>query len=204
MTIYIIDKHPLMRQSISNAIKQIEASKRIVEANDYLQLEMLISINGTPEAFIIDPTVDYASTTSLIKQLKKLYPLAMLMLFTEISDPKTKSACADAGADFYLEKTASIDTFSYYSHNLLHIENEVKIEQQELLTTEKHAKLSKRQKQLIHYINEGLNNNDIAEILQISPHTIKVHLWRLYKKFNIKSRTQLLKVAREQNHIKPL
>lgn len=57
-------------------------------------------------------------------------------------------------------------------------------------------KLSRRQKQLIPLLNQGLANNEISNILGISEHTVKVHLWRLYKKLNTQNRTETLYISR--------
>ena len=58
------------------------------------------------------------------------------------------------------------------------------------------TKLSKRQKQLILMLDRGLSNRDIATELNISEHTVKVHLWRLFRRLGVKSRTQTLHFAR--------
>ena len=57
-------------------------------------------------------------------------------------------------------------------------------------------KLSKRQKQLIVMLDRGLSNREIAEELGISEHTVKVHLWRLFRRLGVKSRTQTIHYAR--------
>ena len=59
-------------------------------------------------------------------------------------------------------------------------------------------KLSKRQKQLLVMLDKGQSNRDIAEELQISEHTVKVHLWRLFRRLNVKSRSQASHLARTQ------
>jgi DNA-binding NarL/FixJ family response regulator len=59
-------------------------------------------------------------------------------------------------------------------------------------------KLSKRQKQLLVMLDKGLSNRDIAEELKISEHTVKVHLWRLFRRLNVKSRSQASHLARTQ------
>ena len=58
------------------------------------------------------------------------------------------------------------------------------------------TKLSKRQKQLILMLDQGLSNKDIAEKLTISEHTVKVHFWRLFRRLGVNSRTQALHFAR--------
>ena len=60
------------------------------------------------------------------------------------------------------------------------------------------GKLSKRQKQLLVLLDKGLSIHDIADNLQISEHTVKVHLWRLFRRLNVKSRSQASHLARTQ------
>jgi len=59
-----------------------------------------------------------------------------------------------------------------------------------------HPKLSRRQKELIPMLNKGLTNREIADSLNLSEHTVKVHLWRFFKKLKVNSRTRLLYVLR--------
>jgi len=49
---------------------------------------------------------------------------------------------------------------------------------------------------LILMLDRGLSNRDIAAELSISEHTVKVHLWRLFRRLGVKSRTQTLHFAR--------
>ena len=47
-------------------------------------------------------------------------------------------------------------------------------------------------------LDKGMSNRDIATELQISEHTVKVHLWRLFRRLNVKSRSQASHLARTQ------
>ena len=51
---------------------------------------------------------------------------------------------------------------------------------------------------MLALLDKGLSNRDIATELQISEHTVKVHLWRLFRKLNVKSRSQASHLARMQ------
>ena len=72
----------------------------------------------------------------------------------------------------------------------------------EVEVVEEHAspsgsiKLSKRQKQMILMLDQGLSNREISEKLDITEHTVKVHLWRMYRRLGVNSRTQALHFAR--------
>ncbi|MSQ57096.1 MAG: response regulator transcription factor, partial [Limnohabitans sp.] len=101
-------------------------------------------------------------------------------------------ACLEAGADVYIEKSTDSSEISAAIQGRLKMEgddDEVKIAIGEI-------KLSKRQKQLILMLDRGLSNRDIATEIGISEHTVKVHLWRLFRRLDVKSRTQTLHFAR--------
>lgn len=59
--------------------------------------------------------------------------------------------------------------------------------------TTRPLKLTKRQKQLMSMLEQGLSNPEIAAQLALSEHTIKVHFGRLFKRINVKSRGQALR-----------
>jgi DNA-binding CsgD family transcriptional regulator len=54
-------------------------------------------------------------------------------------------------------------------------------------------KLSKRQKQILPMLDQGMSNEQMAQEMGISTHMTKVHLWRLYQRIGVNSRTQAVK-----------
>ena len=52
--------------------------------------------------------------------------------------------------------------------------------------------LSKREIQVVHCLAEGLSNREIAQRLQLSQHTVKNHLFRIFDKLGVSSRIELL------------
>lgn len=65
--------------------------------------------------------------------------------------------------------------------------------------SEQSLTLTRRQLQLLQLIEAGQGNRDIAEQLQISEHTVKVHMWRMFKKLGVGSRTGALAKWKAQN-----
>ena len=53
------------------------------------------------------------------------------------------------------------------------------------------ASVSKREQQVLDLINKGFKNKEIAEQLYLSEQTIKAHISRIFRKFNVSSRSQL-------------
>jgi ATP/maltotriose-dependent transcriptional regulator MalT len=85
--------------------------------------------------------------------------------------------CIEAGADIYIEKSSGAQEIGNALRALLSADGQF----EELAPTDN--KLSKRQKQLIVMLDRGLSNREIADELGISEHTVKVHLWRLFRRW---------------------
>lgn len=57
--------------------------------------------------------------------------------------------------------------------------------------------LTKRETECLHYVDLGLENKEIGEILCISSHTVKAHLISCNRKLRTKKRGQAAHKARE-------
>lgn len=52
--------------------------------------------------------------------------------------------------------------------------------------------LTNREQQILRKLVTGASNNDIAESLFVSEHTVKSHLYNIFKKINVKNRVQAM------------
>ena len=50
--------------------------------------------------------------------------------------------------------------------------------------------LSDREKEALRLVTKGFSNDEIAEKMRLSPHTVKTHLYHVYKKIGVSSRLQ--------------
>lgn len=64
-----------------------------------------------------------------------------------------------------------------------------------LLTTTHLESFSKKEKEIVLLVAEGLKNREIAARLNMSEHTVKTHISLIFKKANVSSRTQLVLLA---------
>lgn len=53
-----------------------------------------------------------------------------------------------------------------------------------------------RQIVIMELLIMGGSNDDIADVLRISPHTVKVHLWRIFNRLGVNSRTEAVALWR--------
>lgn len=59
------------------------------------------------------------------------------------------------------------------------------------------GELSQREREVLHWLAQGLSNKEIARRLTLSENTIKTHLANVYAKLGVGRRTEALKVARQ-------
>jgi len=192
MSMYIIDDHPLVRQAIAMLLRRMRPASKVIELEKFSELQAAIIKNGEPELFILDLLLPGVKGTSAVKDIKTMYSNVPLAVISSMPSGEAEETCIEAGADIYIEKSAAANDISSAIQGLFaaeHGDNETAVAVGE-------TKLSKRQKQLIVMLDRGLSNRDIAAELDISEHTVKVHLWRLFRRLDVKSRTQTLHFAR--------
>ena len=193
MPLYVIDDHPMARQMIGMLLRRIRPSSGVVELENFSSLQAALIKNGAPELFVLDLLLPGVKGATAISDVKKMYPDIPLVVLSAMPTGEARDACLEAGANLYLEKSTDTAEISAAIQDILKSDEEDDAE----VVVVGDIKLSKRQKQLILMLDRGLSNRDIATELAISEHTVKVHLWRLYRRLGLKSRTQTLHFARE-------
>jgi len=194
MSLYVIDDHPLVRQAIGMLLRRLRPASKVVELEKFSELQAAIIKNGAPELFVLDLLLPGVKGASAVSDIKGMYPEIPLSVISAMPAGEAEETCIEAGADIYLEKSSPAQDISSALQGLLAAD--VPSGEEEAATASGDTKLSKRQKQLILMLDRGLSNRDIATELNISEHTVKVHLWRLFRRLGVKSRTQTLHFAR--------
>jgi DNA-binding NarL/FixJ family response regulator len=143
--------------------------------------------------FVLDLLLPGVKGATAISDVKKMYPEVPLVVLSAMPSGEARDACLEAGADLYIEKSTDTAEISAAIQDILKSDSD---EADADVVVVGDIKLSKRQKQLILMLDRGLSNRDIAAELNISEHTVKVHLWRLFRRLGVKSRTQTLHFAR--------
>ncbi|MDM0038017.1 response regulator transcription factor [Variovorax sp. J22G21] len=191
MSIYVIDDHPLMRDAIVMVLRRLRPAENIIELERLDKLAAAVKQHGKPDLFCLDLKLPDITGVSGVVSVKQIYPDVPIAVYSASPASDMEEACIEAGADIYIEKSAGSSELAAALRGLLMADAEG-----EEPVAANNSKLSKRQTQLIAMLDKGMSNRDIATELEISEHTVKVHLWRLFRRLGVKSRTQALHHAR--------
>jgi DNA-binding NarL/FixJ family response regulator len=194
MTVYVIDDHPLMRDALTMLVHRVKPGLKIIPVQKLNVVESTVEKNGQAELFCLDLQLPDTLGISGVQVLKAKFPNVPLAVITSSSASEFEERCMEAGADAFIEKSNSPTQIIAALRALLVSDEDAATE--DAATPSGPTKLSKRQKQLILMLDQGLSNRDIADKLEISEHTVKVHFWRLFRRLGVNSRTQALHFAR--------
>mgnify|MGYP000011018829 FL=1 len=189
MRIFVIDDHPLMREAIAMLVRRLSPSSIVTELDRMAVIGPTVKAQGVPDLFCLDLKLPDTHGVSGIRELKQLYPDVPIVVLSASPARDYEDLAIEAGAVLYIEKSAGATEIGNELRGFL---SEITDED----PPQPIEKLSKRQKQLLVLLDKGLSNRDIAEALEISEHTVKVHLWRLFRRLNVKSRSQASHLAR--------
>lgn len=192
MSLYVIDDHPLMREAMVMLLRRLFSGEKIVELTQLGGLDEALRVHGEPSLFCLDLKLPDTVGLSGIQEIRARYPHTPLAVISGLPAADIEEMCLEAGADVYIEKSAGSSEITAALRALRNPPGDTS-GQPDPATN---GKLSKRQSQLLVMLDQGLSNREMADRLGISEHTVKVHLWRLFRRLGVKSRTQTLHYAR--------
>jgi DNA-binding NarL/FixJ family response regulator len=209
LTILLIDDHPLVSDGVATMIKDVEwlqivrSCKTGKDALEFLSTE-------TPDIILLDislPDMNGLELCSLIREKNKQSKVIGL---TSSNEAGIIAQLLTRGGNGYLLKNMerdellmAIDQVMNGKTFLSQAANEKLLNQFNSINEaiKNSPVLTRREKEVLHWLNEGLTGPQIAEKLFLSHYTIESHRKNLLQKFNVGTTQLLLKTARENKLI---
>ena len=162
MSLYVIDDHPLMREAIVMLVRRISPQSTIVELDRMAVIEAAIAEHGMPDLISLDLKLPDTHGVSGVRELKSKYKNIPVVVLSSSPASEYEDLAMEAGADGYIEKSAGATEISSMLRSFLMLDTDQDAEAGP-------GKLSKRQKQLLILLDQGLSNREIAEKLDHHP-----------------------------------
>ncbi|OOE12233.1 response regulator [Fictibacillus arsenicus] len=211
ITILLVDDHAILRDGLKNILSFEDDMKVVGEA---ISGEEAIKLAEelAPDVIIMDinlPGINGVETTAIIKSKN---PNARILVLTMYTHDEYLLSALKAGADGYLLKDAPSEHVVDAINTVFRGESMitprmtkklVNIHLQQTQFKKDESNLTDREQEVLIGLVEGLSNKEIAEKLFISDKTVKIHVSKIFKKLEVKSRSQAVIYA-VQNQLVPM
>ena len=142
---------------------------------------------------------------SLLKRLSQANPLLCCVMLLDAGDKDLIIKAFRSGALGVVERDHSYEllckcVYSVYRGQVWANSQQLKYLLEALVTgipgkltdAQGNVLLSAREEQIVSLVAEGMKNREIAELLGLSEHTVKNHLFRIFERLGISSRAELI------------
>jgi two-component system nitrate/nitrite response regulator NarL len=198
ISVLIVDDHPMvlegMRALLSNFnyITVAGTASNAFEAMDKLKANPV-------DIAIVDINLPEVSGIELTAKIKKEFPTVKVLAMSTFKERSYISQMIQNGASGYLVKSASKEEIEAAiisaSEGKLYLSLDINTIDLKAEATPDVPEVSRREKEVLQLIVDGLTNPQIAEKLFISLHTVDSHRKNLLAKFNVNNTASLIRIA---------
>ncbi|HVN47828.1 MAG TPA: response regulator transcription factor [Bacteroidota bacterium] len=207
--ILIADDHALVR---SGLIKLLEPFKEFViigEASDGEEAVAMTKKNQ-PDVVVIDLSMPKLSGLEATKQICSSMPSVKVLVLTMHDNEEYVYQILKSGANGYMLKDSGREELAaairavakgekFFSKKISELVLNAYLQKttapHTAMTDDEDLPLTKREKEILYYIAEGLSNAQIAERLFISPRTVDTHRTNIMQKLDIHDAPNLIRFA---------
>lgn len=203
--ISLVDDHP----AILNGLRMILAGFAQVEVlGGYANAATLMAglAEAVPDVVIMDIQLPGEDGISLCKKVTTTWPSVKVIVFTNCNDRHYVKSMFQHGASGYLLKTADGEVIraaiDAVMRNEQYVHEELKeVMFQQIITNKRNdpytIPLTRREREVIALVVQGLSNQEIAARLFLSVRTVENHRFNLIQKLDVKNTAALVKKAIE-------
>lgn len=196
--VLIADDHELVRQGLRLVLDSADDVEVAAEAADGRQALERISVDGVDVA-ILDLQMPEVDGLSAIELIKKEHPGVHIIVLTIHQEEEVVRRAMTTGADGYLLKEISkdelIDAVRRVAKGQKIIDPKVTRALLDDLHKGDEARLSKREKQILQLMANGMSNKEMSLELGVSPETVKTHIHHILTKLEAAGRAHAVAIG---------
>ena len=198
--VMIIDDHAVVRSGLSAFLMVYPDLEMVGEAESGEEGVARAALYQ-PDVILMDlvmPGMDGVATTRAIRQK---YPNIQIVALTSFKDDNLVQGALQAGAIGYLLKNVTASELAnairsaHARRMTLSSEAAQVLVQATTQTMNPSDDLTDREREVLALMVEGLNNNEIADRLVVSPSTVKFHIANIFMKLGVENRVAAVTTA---------
>ncbi|MBI9055240.1 MAG: response regulator transcription factor [Bacteroidales bacterium] len=210
--IVLVDDHQMFRDGVKSVLSDEENMEVVGEVGNGNDLFELLKSN-TPDLIITDISMPEISGIEVTKYVSENYPDIKILILSMHTNEEFITKALSSGANGYLPKDTSMNELldaintiykgdNYFNKNISDtILKSIIDKSKNNQNNSKNEKLTKREKEVVQLVVDGLTNKEIADKLFISIRTVDSHKNNVMQKLNLKSSVELVKYILKNNII---
>jgi len=218
VSIVVADGTRIHTQLLADALRNDRGLQVVAAASN--SEELLATITRVPiDVAVISHNLDNqpGHGTQVLREMRALRPQIKGVILLDTSNPQEVLECFRAGARGIFSKQERLESLCKCirsvhegqiwarSDDLDHALEALANTPLVRATNHKGIELlSGRERQVIQHLAAGMTNREIAKALELSPHTVKNYLFRIFDKLGVSSRTELLYLTMNNSQAQPL
>ncbi|MBI1343676.1 MAG: response regulator [Terrimonas sp.] len=204
--VFIVDDHYMVIEGIRSLLqdeKSVEWTGHAMNAESCLAFLK----QQQPDVILMDISLPGKSGIELCKEIKEKYPSVFVIGLSTFNQQSFISKMMDSGASGYILKNATAAEIMEALETVM--KGKVYLSHEAADSLKNRAGmavpvLTRREKEILALIAEGLTNNEIAQRLFVSPTTVDTHRKNLLLKLDAKNTAALVRIAMEHGLINHL
>lgn len=200
--VFVVDDHYMVIEGIRSLL---EAEKDIEWMGHATNGDSCLAFlkQQLPDIILMDVNLPDISGIELCKKVKQLYPSVFILGLSTFNQQPVISNMLNNGASGYVLKNATREELLEATKAVLtgntYLSFEVAMSLRK--TAQASPVITRREKEILLLVAEGLTNAEIAQKLFISIPTVNTHRKSLLSKFNVNNTASLIRLAGKQNLI---
>lgn len=214
LKLILVDDNEIFREGLAAFLRR-ESNIEVLDICP-CELEAVESAcRHQPDVVLTDIASSECSKTDIIQYIHQRLPKTAIIVITHSEIDEDVISAATAGARGYISKNIKrenlIKTITLAAAGKLIVSPPMSVrlltilgslgQREVALELKDVALLSKREKEVLLLIEQGLTNKQIATTLLISKHTVRVHVQNIMLKLNAHTRQQAVLLARRKGFI---
>jgi two-component system, NarL family, nitrate/nitrite response regulator NarL len=199
-TILAIDDHPLFSKGVSDLIDMDDTLELIGEAANGPD-GLVLAKQFNPDLILLDINMKGMNGLEMLQAIKDQDIDSRILMLTVSDNEEDVLTALRSGADGYLLKDMepedilksihkAVQGTVVISEHLTQLLAKALRENDRIDKKDSINSITSREREILQHISRGMSNRQIAESLEISEGTVKVHVKHLLKKLNLRSRTE--------------
>ncbi len=208
----IVDDKRYLRQLLAEKIDQSPNARVVLLAEngeDFIKKLFQLPQQERPNIVMMDIEMPVMNGIEAVSRAKESFPDIEYLMLTVFDEDEKIFEALKAGASGYLLKDENFETILHAMKQVLEeggvpmspriarktlaMLRTAKIEKEKVVKTE--TNLTERELEILELIVKGLNYQEIAAKLIISPNTVRKHIQNIYQKLHVTTKLAAVKVA---------